>query len=146
MLLAEGLQVAGDAASNTACKHFTECLAPWAYLEAGFPGLAGNCSTFSDSMPGGDDILRHEKRLMRPSDIGTGCGDFISTQRRAMGLFRTLQIRRTLADQRAASNERRFAAFSCPCNGSGNRLRIMAVNGLRAPACGLEAHQLVHGS
>ena len=57
----------------------------------------------------------HEERLVRPSRYCLRvAGDLVVAERRAVGLLRSLQVGRALADRRAAGDQRRLARCRAP--------------------------------
>ena len=80
---------------------------------------------------------------MRPVQCIAGLCDLVGAERRAMGLFAALAVRRPETDQRAAGNQRRPVIVPGLLDGGANRRGIMAVDPARGPSGGLEPRQLV---
>src|SRR3546814_1308997 len=80
--------------------------------ETVLPRLVRGAAARAGFTPGGQDIVRHDEGRIRPAELLAGRGDFFLAQWRAVRRGRALQLRRAIADHRAAGNQRRAVRFA----------------------------------
>ena len=97
----------------------------------------------TDLAPSLEDGIRNLERLVRPIQRGAGLCDLLGAERRAMGFFGALTVRRAEADHGAAGDQRRTIVVARAFDGSRNRLGIMAIDPAGRPSRRLETRQLI---
>ena len=95
-------------------------------------------------LPGALDPLRDDKRWIVPSKLGPCGGDFRRTQWGAVGGFRSRFVRRSIADNGLASDERGPIRSLSAIQRGGHLLRLVAIHALHMPATSLQARKLIH--
>ena len=86
-----------------------------------------------------ENSLRQFEGRIAPMEMRARCFDFGCTQGRTVSRRGTLLVRRAIADQRSASNQRWPVALFRGCYGASDLRHIVAVNAADSPACRLKA-------
>ena len=109
-------------------------------LQAILPALLGRLTGLA-GVPGLIDRLRHVERRVGPVELLASGGDFVVSQRRAMGGGGALHVGRTKADHGLADDQAGLVVVvSCQLDGGLDFLGLVAVDhGHHVPAVGLEA-------
>ena len=89
------------------------------------------------------DRRRHFERRRVPAELLPRARDFVGAERRAVALLRAGLGGRAVADDGAASDERRPVGLLRGFDGARDRRRIVAVDAARGPAGGLKALYLI---
>ncbi|RMT21917.1 hypothetical protein ALP52_05981 [Pseudomonas amygdali pv. mori] len=108
--------------------------------------LGFGSQAFFFRIPLGVDISRNFERTVIPFQGRTGQGDFVRTQRRTVGFFLALLVRRAKADGGLAADQRRLVALARGVDGGLDFFRVMTVDiADNQPAVGLEALRRIVG-
>ena len=144
-LLLEGLhrlvETAGQAPGQNALQLLAFLAAQLVHLL--LPALAGGGTALADLAPGGQDVLGNLEGRMGPAQRRAGALDLLSAQRRAVGGSAALLLRRAIADDGLAGDQRRGVGLARLCDGGFDGGGVVAIHRLHVPAGSLEAALLV---
>ena len=107
------------------------------------PGETLDLPALPDHPPCFQDRDRHHEGLIVPAERSPRRRGLLGAERRAMRLLGALTIRRAVADDGAAGDQRRSCALALLGNRLRNRFGIVPVDTAHRPAGGSEARELV---
>ncbi len=144
-LLLVGVDRAGERAGQFASEAAVEfgALLGVGASEAGFPVLAGLGRSQAGKAPGVEHVSGDREGFLVPAKCLAGRGDLVGAERRAVNLVGAGLVRSAEADHGLGGDHGRLVGLLGGFDGSGDRFRIVAIDGDRVPVGCAEAGVLV---
>ena len=112
-------------------------------VQAGAPGRVFRLRAHPRRPPGGAHVFRHGEGRQVPIEGLARAGDLVRSQRGAMRAGGARLVGRAVADDGAAGDQRRAVVRLSRLDGGGDRVGVVAVDGVGVPAIGGEPRRHV---